>query len=264
MKTHFAILFKSLFLGTITPVVISCTHGQTTERLLPYIDTRMGTAASITHTAGMFGKHTEEYGQTLPAVLEPNGMNFWTPQTQDTEQKCIAPYYYRDSLFQGFRNSHWITGGCTQDYGSMTLSALFDSLRCIPEKRGTRFAHEQETATPSYYSVTLPEEHLQAEMTGRSRSAIFRFTRRQEKPISSSILTAMKEKDTSKLIPFGSVSTDTIPYTAFIRAGENLPDTADTLWWTIKRNLVSSALSVQTACSPEKPTLETKRISESI
>ena len=176
MKTHFAILFKSLFLGTITPLVISCTNGQTTERLLPYIDTRVGTAASITHTAGMFGKHTEEYGQTLPAVLEPNGMNFWTPQTQDTEQKCIAPYYYRDSLFQGFRNSHWITGGCTQDYGSMTLSALFDSLRCIPEKRGTRFAHEQETATPSYYSVTLPEEHLQAELTGRSRSAIFRFT----------------------------------------------------------------------------------------
>lgn len=136
MKTHFAILFKSLFLGTITPLVISCTNGQTTERLLPYIDTRVGTAASITHTAGMFGKHTEEYGQTLPAVLEPNGMNFWTPQTQDTEQKCIAPYYYRDSLFQGFRNSHWITGGCTQDYGSMTLAALFDSLRCIPEKEG--------------------------------------------------------------------------------------------------------------------------------
>ena len=45
-------------------MVISCTNGQTTERLLPYIDTRVGTAASITHTAGMFGKHTEEYGQT--------------------------------------------------------------------------------------------------------------------------------------------------------------------------------------------------------
>ena len=82
---------------------------------LSCIDTRTGAAASTTQTAGMFGKHTEEYGQTLPAVLEPNGMNFWTPQTQDTEQKCIAPYYYRDSLMQGFRNSHWIVGGCTQD-----------------------------------------------------------------------------------------------------------------------------------------------------
>ena len=158
------------------PLIISCSNGHTTDSLLSYIDTRVGTAASTTHTAGMFGKHTEEYGQTLPAVLEPNGMNFWTPQTQDTELKCIAPYYYRDSLFQGFRNSHWIVGGCTQDYGSMTLTASFDSLRCLPEKRATKFLHEQETATPAYYSVTLPDEHLQAELTGRSRSAIFRFT----------------------------------------------------------------------------------------
>lgn len=176
MKTHFTTLLKSIIYGAITPVIISCTNGQNDNNLLSYIDTRVGTAASTTHTAGMFGKHTEEYGQTLPAVLEPNGMNFWTPQTQDTEQKCIAPYYYRDSLFQGFRNSHWIVGGCTQDYGSMTLTSLFESLRCTPQKRGTRFSHKQETATPSYYSVSLPDEHLQAEMTGRSRSAIFRFT----------------------------------------------------------------------------------------
>ena len=167
MKTHFTTLLKSLIYGAIAPLIVSCANGHTSEKLLSYIDTRVGTAASTTHTAGMFGKHTEEYGQTLPAVLEPNGMNFWTPQTQDTELKCIAPYYYRDSLFQGFRNSHWIVGGCTQDYGSMTLAASFDSLRCLPEKRATRFLHEQETATPSYYAVTLPDEHLQAEMTGR-------------------------------------------------------------------------------------------------
>ena len=76
----------------------------------PYdcIDTRVGTAASTTRTAGLFGKGSEEYGQTLPAVLEPNGMNFWTPQTRDTEQKCVAPYYYADTLLQGFRASHWI------------------------------------------------------------------------------------------------------------------------------------------------------------
>ena len=150
------------------------------ETLLNCIDTRVGTAASTTQTAGMFGKHTEEYGQTLPAVLEPNGMNFWTPQTQDTEVKCIAPYYYRDSLLQGFRNSHWIVGGCTQDYGSMTLMALSDTLRCLPEARATRFAHDDEHATPAYYSVKLPEEHLLAEMTGRSRAAIFRFTYEQQ------------------------------------------------------------------------------------
>ena len=167
------------YLLFLLPVIVftACTHPATsTVSLLSYIDTRVGTAASVTKTAGMFGKHTEEYGQTIPAVLEPNGMNFWTPQTQDTELKCIAPYYYRDSLFQGFRNSHWISGGCTQDYGSMTLMPLAGKLSCTPEKRATLFTHDSEEATPAYYSVYLPHEQIQAEMTGRSRSAIFRFT----------------------------------------------------------------------------------------
>ena len=173
---------KSLWtLLLFTAFLPSCqTEKDKQETLQQCIDTRTGTAASITQTAGMFGKHTEEYGQTLPAVLEPNGMNFWTPQTQDTEQKCIAPYYYRDSLMQGFRNSHWIVGGCTQDYGSMTFAALSGTLRCTPEKRGTRFSHHDEQATPSYYAVTLPDEQLKAEMTGRSRAAIFRFTYQKE------------------------------------------------------------------------------------
>lgn len=127
----------------------------------------------------MFGKNTEEYGQTLPAVLEPNGMNFWTPQTRDSEEKCIAPYYYRDSLFQGFRNSHWIVGGCTQDYGSMTLMPLSGNLRCQAGERATRFSHADEVATPAYYAVSLPDEGIRAELTARSRSAIFRFTYRQ-------------------------------------------------------------------------------------
>lgn len=108
------------YLLILCSLFMSCT-GHQEESLLSYVDTRTGTAPSVTHTAGLFGKNTEEYGQTLPAVLEPNGMNFWTPQTQDTEIKCKAPYYYKDKKIQGFRNSHWIVGGCTQDYGSMTL-----------------------------------------------------------------------------------------------------------------------------------------------
>lgn len=164
--------FTSLLFSVL---LYSCSN-LSVENKLQYIDTRIGTAMSVTHTAGKFGKNTEEFGQTLPAVLEPNGMNFWTPQTRDTELKCIAPYYYQDSLLQGFRNSHWIVGGCTQDYGSMTLMTLTGELRCTPTARGSRFIHDSEIATPSYYSVELPDEKIIAEMTARSRSAIFRFT----------------------------------------------------------------------------------------
>ena len=146
------------------------------ETLQQYVDTRVGTAASTTQTAGVFGRHTEEYGQTLPAVLVPHGMNFWTPQTQDTELKCIAPYYYRDSKLQGFRNSHWIVGGCTQDYGSMTLMSVFGTLKTTPEERASSFSHSSEIATPSYYSVYLDDYSTCAELTAQSRSALFRFT----------------------------------------------------------------------------------------
>lgn len=143
-----------------------------TER---YVNPLIGTAHSETKAAGLFGKGTEELGQTLPAVLMPNGMNFWTPQTRDTEQKCIAPYYYADSLLQGFRNSHWIVGGCTQDYGSMTLMPLFGSLRTTPELRAVAFSHSDEKASPSEYKVAYTDAGARVEvsMTGTSRAAIF-------------------------------------------------------------------------------------------
>lgn len=145
-------------------------------RQLTALNTMVGTAQANTTTAGLFGKGSEEHGQTLPAVLVPNGQNFWTPQTQDTEKKCIAPYYYKDSLLQGFRNSHWIVGGCTQDYGSFTVAAISGKLRLQPEERATRFSHDKEISHPHYYAVHLDDEHLLAELTADSHAALLRVT----------------------------------------------------------------------------------------
>ena len=152
-------------------------------RQLCALNTMVGTAPANTKTAGLFGKGSEEHGQTLPAVLSPNGQNFWTPQTRDTEKKCLAPYYYTDSLFQGIRNSHWIVGGCTQDYGSFTIAALSGPLRLKPEERATPFSHSDEISHPHYYAVRLPQEHLKIEMTGTSHTAIFRITPEQDGPL---------------------------------------------------------------------------------
>ena len=115
-------------------------------------------------------------GQLIPAVLVPHGMNFWTPQTEDTEQKGIAPYYYADDEIQGFRASHWIVGGATQDYGSFTLMPMLGRLVTDPLERGSHFSHQHEVSTPAYYSVELEDYHITAEMTGTSRTALFRFT----------------------------------------------------------------------------------------
>ncbi len=143
---------------------------------MQYIDTRVGTAASETRTAGLFGKGTEEYAHTLPAVLEPNGMNFWTPQTAEaTEAKGVCPYLYKHDRFRGIRCSHWIVGGCTQDYGSFTVMPVNFQPDTLADF-SSHFSHEKEVATPSYYSAFLDDTHTQVELTGKSRSAIFRFT----------------------------------------------------------------------------------------
>lgn len=145
-------------------------------RLLKNINTMVGTDDAVTHSLSVYGNGSEEHGQTLPAVLEPNGMTFWTPQTEDTEQKCLAPYYYKDKRLQGFRGSHWLVGGCTQDYGSFTIMPELDRLRLKAEEREVPFSHDQEISHPDYYAVKMPSEHLTAEMTGLSHSAFFRFT----------------------------------------------------------------------------------------
>lgn len=165
MKKTLAIIFSLSLCASVTAV-----------SPLDYVEPRIGTDYSASATAGMFGKGTEELGQVIPAVLEPNGMNFWTPQTRDTERKCVAPYYYYDDMLQGFRNSHWINGGCTQDYGSVTVMALGETLRTSPAVRASRMDRTTEVSRPDYYSVYLPDEQIKTEMTATSRAAIFRFT----------------------------------------------------------------------------------------
>ena len=179
--------------GVSVPMVSSGSGDQgAMERMLDEVNTFTGSAPSITQTAGLFGKNSEEWGQTIPAVLAPYGMNFWTPQTRATERKCVAPFYYSDTRFQGFRNSHWIVGGCTQDYGSFTLMAKGNlplplqkrggrlgrhaGQAMTPEQWATPYSHAEETSHPYYYSVSLPEEELQAELTATSRAAIFRYS----------------------------------------------------------------------------------------
>lgn len=157
-------------------LLLSCSLQQSQTEFVNYVEPRIGTTYSTTTTASLFGKGGEELGQVIPAVLEPHGMNFWTAQTEATEQKCISPYYYHSDKIQGFRNSHWINGGCTQDYGSMTLMPLLDTLKCQPEDRASSFRREKEISTPYYYSVRLDDYSILSEMSATSRAGIFRFT----------------------------------------------------------------------------------------
>lgn len=148
---------------------------QKSGSVLSYVDPLIGTAASTTISALTFGEGTELLANTFPAVGVPHGLTNWTPQTRDSERKCLSPYYYADSLFQGFRASRWMDGSCTQDYGSVTLMAVSGALHCSPEERASLFRHDRETSAPDYYSVYLDDYRITAEMTGLCYTGLFRF-----------------------------------------------------------------------------------------
>jgi predicted alpha-1,2-mannosidase len=141
------------------------------------VDPLIGTGISTTESAREHSESSSEpKGQTFPAVGVPFGMTQLTPQTRDGAAKCVSPYYHADTRIQGFRASHWISGSCTQDYGSFTLMPLSGRLDVLPEVRASRFSHARERATPAYYAVTLDDEAIRAEATGSARAGFLRFT----------------------------------------------------------------------------------------
>ena len=144
---------------------------------LQYVNTLIGTAPATTDAAKKHSSGTEVKGQTFPAVGRPFGMTQWTPETQTTEYKCVSPYYYNDRYITGFRGSHWMSGSCTQDYGSATLmpftTAKPDTLTRAPV---SKFNHRKELASPASYQVELDNFGITVELAGSVRSGMMRFT----------------------------------------------------------------------------------------
>jgi putative alpha-1,2-mannosidase len=132
---------------------------------------------ATTLAAQKHGEGTEQNANTIPAVGLPFGMTQWTAQTQATENKCIPPYFYKDTLLNGFRGTHWISGSCTQDYGSVSIMPLTGSLRT--QGYAISFSHTDETTGPAYYKLRLPSTHLTVELTATKRCGLLQFTLQQ-------------------------------------------------------------------------------------
>ena len=149
------------------------------QNLLQYVQPLSGTAPSTTPAAL---KHSEAGSEananTIPSVTVPFAMTQFTAQTRQTENKCIPPYFYKDSLFSGIRATHWLSGSCTQDYGSFTVMPVAGKLKTSANDYSILFKHADEITTPAYYKLQLAK--VIAEVTATARCGVMRFTMLQD------------------------------------------------------------------------------------
>jgi len=146
------------------------------QSVIKYVQPFSGTSASTTLASQHIEDKTERLANTIPAVAPPFSMTQWTPQTQLSEKKCLAPYYYNNKKFYGIRASHWISGSCTQDYGSFTIMPISGKLKTSPTDYAVDYTHQGEVAKPAYYKANLPRYNLLTEATATLRCGLIKIT----------------------------------------------------------------------------------------
>ena len=161
---------NKFLLSVVLTTLISLTGCQKkAEDLIQFVKPLIGTGLSSGPNAVKHSQGSEAWVQDIPAVSTPFGMTQWTPQTRDTENKCISPYYFGGKGIQGFRGSHWLGGSCTQDYGSFTIMPETGYLKTFATDRMCDYNKESEVSTPAYYSCLLMQQNLVfVEITGTS------------------------------------------------------------------------------------------------
>ena len=169
--------FIKLIPACVTFVLL--TQHVAAQNLLHYVQPLSGTAPSTTPAALKHSEGgSEKNANTIPAVGLPFAMTQWTPQTRTTEVKCLPPYSYKDSMLSGFRGTHWLSGSCTQDYGSFTIMPLAGKLKTSVEEYAVPFSHADEITTPAYYKLTA--RSIVTEMTSTLRCGMMQFTMLRE------------------------------------------------------------------------------------
>lgn len=125
---------------------------------------------------------TGGHGHTFPGAIVPNGMIQPGPDTRIYGWDACSGYYTADSTINGFSHTHLSGTGCG-DYGDILLMptvGVQKTERVAPDEQtlayASRFSHENEVASPGYYSVFLDTYKVKAELTATGRTALHRYT----------------------------------------------------------------------------------------
>src|ERR1044072_5802671 len=114
---------------------------------------------------------TAGHGHTFPGAIVPFGMVQLSPDTRLTGWDGCSGYHYSDSVVYGFSHTH-LSGTGISDYGDILLMPVVDNRTTSP----SHFNHQNEKASPGYYSVRLDDDNILVELTATARAGVHRYT----------------------------------------------------------------------------------------
>jgi predicted alpha-1,2-mannosidase len=125
---------------------------------------------------------TDFHGHTFPGAALPGGMVQLSPDAGVEGWDWCSGYHYSDNSLMGFSHLHR-SGMGAGDWGDVLLMPTTGELKVVPgskenpdEGYRSRFSHEEETASPGYYSVQLKDYSVKAELTVSERAGFHRYT----------------------------------------------------------------------------------------
>lgn len=124
-------------------------------------------------------------GHTFPGACRPFGMIQTSPVTGAVGWRYCSEYMYADSIIWGFTQTHLNGTGC-MDLGDILVMPFTGERHRTWDAYRSSFSKTFENATPGYYTVTLDQAKVKAELTATTHAALHRYT--YEQADSASIL----------------------------------------------------------------------------
>ncbi|MDR1555881.1 MAG: GH92 family glycosyl hydrolase [Tannerellaceae bacterium] len=125
---------------------------------------------------------TGGHGHTYPGAVRPHGLVQLSPDTRLAGWDACGGYYYEDTGILGFSHTH-LSGTGIGDYGDfLFLPFTGEPQQIAPNgedrvsRFGSRFSHEQESASPGYYSVVLQDYGVKAELTATEHAGFHQYS----------------------------------------------------------------------------------------
>jgi len=117
---------------------------------------------------------TGGHGHTYPGATLPHGMVQLSPDTRLDGWDGCSGYHYSDSFIYGFTHTHLSGTGCS-DYGDILLMPGNGIPSFNNKEYGSFFKHENEKASPGFYSVKLLDDNIDVKLTSTERVGVHQY-----------------------------------------------------------------------------------------